>query len=69
MFFTETIFVTKCKSVQCNNHCQVFASNKRFIAVLPMKFQDEFKTSLKLFCKEVDVRVDLILDRFSAQTK
>ena len=46
-----------------------FRKLKGYVSVFPMKSQDEFETNLHWFCKEVGVPVDLILDRFSPQTK
>ena len=69
VFFADTMFASKCKSKKVNKCCQFFASDKYYVAVYQMKSQDEFKTALHWFCKEVDVSVDLILDVFSAQTK
>ena len=69
VFFTDTMFATKHKSTRGNKCCQVFVSDKGYIAVYPMKSQDEFETALHWFCKEIGVPVDLILDGFSAQTK
>ena len=69
VFFTDTMLAYKHKFAKGNKCCQVFASDKSYIDVYPMKSQDEFETALNWFCKEVGVSVDLILDGFSAQTK
>ena len=51
VFFTDTMFVTKHKSTRGNKCCQVFVSDKSYIAVYPMKSQSEFETALHRFCK------------------
>ena len=68
VFFTDTMFASKHKSTRGNKCCQVFVSDKGYVAVYPMKSQDEFETALHWFCKEIGVPVELILDGFSAQT-
>ena len=69
MFFTDTMFSTpKAKSTQGYTCCQVFVSDKGFVAVYPMKSQAEFQTALHWFCKEVGVPVDLVVDSHQAQT-
>ena len=69
VFYSDTMFALKYKSTRGNSCCQVFVSDKGFIAVYPMKSQEEFKTALHWFCKQVGVPVDLIVDGFSAQKK
>ena len=69
VFFTDTMFATpKAKSTQGYTCCQVFVSDKGFVAVYPMKSQAEFQTALHWFCKEVGVPVDLVVDAHRAQT-
>ena len=68
-FFTDTMFATpKAKSKRGYTCCQVFVSDKGFVAVYPMASQEEFKTALHWFCKQVGVPVDLIVDGHKAQT-
>jgi len=63
VFFTDTMFASpKAKSTRGNTCCQVFVSDKGFVAVYPMKSQTEFETALHWFCKQVGVPVSLILD-------
>ena len=68
VFFTDTMFARKHKSTRENKCCQVFVSDKGYVAVYPMKTQHEFETALHWFCKEIGVPVELIVDGFSAQT-
>ena len=68
VFFTDTMFVTpKAKSTCGNTCCQVFVSDKAFVAVYPMKSRSEFETALHWFCKQVGVPVSLVLDAHKAQ--
>ena len=63
VFFTDTMFTTpKAKSTHGNTCCQVFVSDKGFVAVYPMKSQSEFETALHWFCKQVGVHASLVLD-------
>ena len=57
----------KAKSTRQNTCCQVFVSDKGFVAVYPMKSQSEFQTALHWFCKQIGVPVDLIVDGHKAQ--
>jgi hypothetical protein len=43
-------------------------SDKGFVAVYPMKNQEEFQTALHWFCKQIGVPASLICDGHSAQT-
>ena len=61
------MFATKHKYTIGKKCCQVFVSDKGYIAVYQMKSQSEFDTALHWFCKEVGVPVDLIVDGFSDQ--
>ena len=68
-FFTDTMFATpKAKSTRGNTCCQVFVSDKGYVAVNPMKSQEEYPTALHCFCKQVGVPVSLVVDAHSAQT-
>ena len=58
----------KAKSSCQNTCCQVFVSDKGFIAVYPMKTQEEFQMALHWFCKQVGVPMSLIVDAQKAQT-
>ena len=69
MFFTCALFSFKNKAIKGNKFCQFFVSNKGYIDVLTMKSQDSSETTLYWFCEEVIMPVNLIQDRFSAQTK
>ena len=68
VFYTDTMFALKHKSVRQYTCCQVFVSDKGFVAVYPMKSQEEFQTALHWFCKEVGVPVSLIADAHRSQT-
>ena len=68
-FFSDTMFATpKAQSTRGNSCCQVFVSDKGFVAVYPMKSQEEFQTALHWFCKQIGVPVSLIVDAHKAQT-
>ena len=67
VFYTDTMFASKHKSTRGNRCCQVFVSDKGFIAVYPMKSQEEFSEALHLFCKEVGVPVAMVMDGHKAQ--
>ena len=68
VFFTDTTFVqSKAKSLRQNTCCQVFVSDKGYVAVYPMRSQSEFQTALHWFCKQIGVPVDLIVDGHKAQ--
>ena len=62
VFFSYTMFATKHMSTRGNKCCKVFVSDKGYVAAYPMKSQDEFKTVLHWFYKEVGILVDLIVD-------
>jgi hypothetical protein len=63
IFFTDTMFVTKrAKSTQGYMACQVFVSDKGFVAVYPMQKASNFEDALKLFCKEVGVPMTMVAD-------
>ena len=67
-FFTDTMVITpKSKSTQGNKYCQVFVSDKGFVAVYPMKSQSEFLQALHWFCKQIGVHVTLVMDGHKAQ--
>ncbi len=68
VFFTDTMFVTKqAKSTRGYIACQVFVSDKGFVAVYPMRKASNFEDALKLFCKEVGVPLTLIADPHPSQ--
>ena len=68
-FFSDTMFANpNAKSSRGNSCCQVFVSDKGFVAVYPMKSQEEFQTALHWFCKQVGVPISLIVDAHKAQT-
>ena len=62
VFFTDTMFALKHQSTRRNVCCQVFVSDKGFVAVYPMKSQKEFPTALHWFCKQVGVPDSLVAD-------
>ena len=64
MFTTE-----KVKSTRENNCCQLFVSDKGFVAVYPMETVSQFEEALQLFCKEVGVPVTMVADQHPIQTK
>jgi hypothetical protein len=70
-FYTDTMFATsKTKSTRGIKCCQVFLSDKGFVAVYPrMKTPSQFEEALHLFCKEIDVPFNLIADPHPSQTK
>ena len=56
VFFTDTMFAQpKAKSLRGNTCCQVFVSDKGFVAVYAMKSQTEFQTALHWFCKQLSL--------------
>ena len=68
-FFSDTMFANpKAKSTRGNSCCQVFVSDKGFVAVYPMTSQEDFDAALHWFCKQVGVPVSLIVDAHKAQT-
>ena len=68
IFFTDTLMATKFKSLRQNTCCQVFVSDRSFIAVYPMRSQSEFGTALHWFCKQVGVPSTLVADKHRSQT-
>ena len=66
-FYSDTIFAWTHKSVRQFKCCQVFVSNKGFVAVYPMQSQKEFQTALHWFCKQVGVPVILVVDGHLSQ--
>ena len=67
-FFSDTMFASpKAKSLRQNTCCQVFVSDKGYVAVYPMKSQSEFNSTPHWFCKQVGVPVSLIIDGHKAQ--
>lgn len=68
-FFTDTMFATpEAKSTQGNKCCQIFVSDRGYVAIYPMKTQEEFQTALHWFCKQVGVPVTLVADAHKSQT-
>ena len=68
-FYTDTMFATPDAKSPCQNTCcQVFVSDKGFVAIYPMKSQEEFKTALHWFCKQVEVPSTLVADGHKSQT-
>ena len=63
----KSIFAMKHKSVREYTCCQVFVSDKGFVAVYPMRSQEEFRTALHWFCKQVGVPMSLIVDGHRSQ--
>ena len=50
-FYTDTLFATdKAKSTRGNKCCQLFVSDKGFVAVYPMETVSQFEEALQLFC-------------------
>ena len=69
VFYSDTMFAKpKAKSLRGNKCCQVFVSDKGFVAVYPMKTQSEFQDALHWFCKQVGVPIILVVDGHKAQT-
>ena len=68
-FFTDTMFAQpNAKSLRGNTCCQVFVSDKGYVAVYSMKSQAEFQTALHWFCKQIGVPINLIVDGHKSQT-
>ena len=67
VFYSDTLMVLKTKSTRQNICCQLFVSDKGYVAVYPMRAQSEFNDALHCFCKEVGVPRSLIMDGRSAQ--
>ena len=70
-FYTDTLLTKGANgtSSRGNTYCQVFVSDKGYIAVYPMKKRSDFKDALHQFCKEVGVPSDLVMDPSGEQTK
>ena len=58
----------KATSLRGYTCCQVFVSDKGYVAVYPMKTQEEFQTAFHWFCKQIGVPVDLVVNAHQAQT-
>ena len=56
------MFALKHRSTRGNTCCQVFVSDKGFVAIYPMKSQKEFPVALHWFCKQVGAPDTLIAD-------
>ena len=50
-FYTGTVFALKSKSNRGNTSYQLFVSEKVFVAVYPMRSQEQLPTTLRWFCK------------------
>ena len=62
-FYTDTMFATASgTSSRGFPMCQVFVSDKGFVAVYPMRSRKEFKEALHQFCKEIGAPVTLVVD-------
>ena len=69
-FYTDTMFATdKAKSTRGNKCCQLFVSDKGFVAVYPMESASQFEDALQLFCKEVGVPTTMVADPHPSQTR
>jgi hypothetical protein len=67
-FFTDTLFVTdKARSTRNFKACQLFVSDKGYIAAYPMERVSDFEKSLHLFCKDVGVPLTLVADPHPSQ--
>ena len=62
IFYTDTMFALKHRSTRGNACCQIFVSDKGFVAIYPMKSQKEFPTALHWFCKQVGVPDTMVVD-------
>ena len=69
-FFTDTMHATpKAKSTRKNKCCQVFVSDKGFVATYPMESQEQFSDALHWFCKQIGVPHTMVMDAHKAQTQ
>jgi hypothetical protein len=69
-FFTDTFFVTKkAKSSRGNVACQLYVSDKGYIAAYPMKSESKFLDTLKMFSKDVGAPEVLVADPAKTQKK
>jgi hypothetical protein len=69
-FFMDTLFVTSAaRSSRGNIGAQLFVSEKGFVALYPMKKQQEVYLALKQFAKEVGAPEVLVCDPHPAQVK
>ena len=67
-FFSDTMFAQPgAKSTRVNSCCQVFVSDKGFVALYPMKSQIEFLDALHWFCKQVGVPTTLVVDSHKSE--
>ena len=67
--FTDTMFANpNAKYLRQNKCCWVFVSGKGYVAMYPMKTQEEFPTALHWFCKKVGVSSRLVMDGHKSQT-
>ena len=66
-FYSDTMFALTHKYVRQYKGCQVFVSDKGFVAIYPMQSQKEFQTALHWFCKQVGVPVIIVVDGHLSQ--
>ena len=62
------MFALKSKSTRGNTIFQVFVSDKGFVAVYSIKLQEQFRTVLHCFVKQVGVPDSLVIDDNRSQT-
>ena len=68
-FYTDTMFAQPgAKSTRGNSCCQVFVSDKGFVALYPMRSQTQFQDALHWLCKQVGVPRTLVVDGHKSQT-
>ena len=62
-FFTNNLFATaKVKLTRVNICCQIFLSDKGFVAVYPMESKSQFESALHQFYKDIGVSYTLVVD-------
>ena len=62
------MFALKSKITLGNTICQVFVSDKGFVAVYLMRLQEQLPTDIHWFCKQVGVLDSLVVDGHRAKT-
>ena len=62
------MFALTSKSTQGNTRCQVFVSDKGFVAVYPMHSQEQFPTDFHWLWKQIGVPYSLVVDGHRDQT-
>jgi hypothetical protein len=69
-FFSDTLFVTgPAKSLRGNICAQLFISDKGFVALYPIKCQQDYFLASKQFAKDVGAPDVLVCDPHPAQTR